>query len=134
VTRTSDDAATLAWHGAVAAGRPDDDPVAVVDLGADVTLVAVGTRDGGPVWTRAFAIGAAAEPAPAAVEWAFARLVAPLPRYALATADSAAALRTATGELIRGTIERRLMAALAVAPAGLREGAALQLLAEAPAA
>ncbi len=184
---SAEEEARLAHAGAVAAARPRDESVAVVDVGGGSAQLIVGTTAAGPAWMRSVDLGSLRltrrllvsdpptgrelETARLEVERAFEGVTPPLPLAALATGGSARALRRVAGRrrlagrhlegvlrelakrdsaeiaerygltperartlpagtLILAEAQRRLGLPLEVARGGLREGAALALLAE----
>ena len=185
---SADEEAVLAWYGAVSMLEDVPETVAVCDVGGGSTQLAVGSRAGGPAWSRSIDLGSlrltqrflAREARPddemvaaarREVSGAFAAVTPPVPRLALAAGGTARALRRVAGcerfdgdvleeaiellgaespkriakhfrldrarahTLLAGTIillevQRRLGLPLEQAAGGVREGMALQLLAE----
>jgi exopolyphosphatase/guanosine-5'-triphosphate,3'-diphosphate pyrophosphatase len=107
---SAEEEAILAWHGAVSALEHVPETVAVCDVEGGSTQIAVGSRAGGPAWSRSIDLGSlrlthrllvagsgpGAEGIDAArreVAGAFCAVTPPLPRIALATGGTARALR-----------------------------------------
>jgi exopolyphosphatase/guanosine-5'-triphosphate,3'-diphosphate pyrophosphatase len=181
---TADEEGRLAFAGAVAAATSLPAIVAVCDVGGGSAEAVVGTREGGPAWTRSLDIGAvrlterflAADPpgkrallaARDEVERHLEGFAPPLPQAALATGGTARSVRKLVGweleagefaaalrilgkrhstkvartfglhehrartlpagVVILSCLQARLGVSLEVSRAGLREGAALELL------
>ncbi|MGI9657408.1 MAG: hypothetical protein ACR2OD_00760, partial [Gaiellaceae bacterium] len=114
-TLSIEEFAEVAFHGALLGNPVTPDPVAVCDVGATSTIVAIGTRDGGPAYVRALPLGSltlseslgrerpgAADLASAreTIGEAFARLIVPLPKTALITGGAGRALRKIVGRSV----------------------------------
>ncbi len=114
-TLSVEELARAAFDGALIGNAVTSDPVAICDVGATTTIVAIGTRDGGPAYVRAVQFGsltasqelgreqpeaASVAAAREAVETAFARLIVPRPKRALVTGGAGRSLRKLVGRSI----------------------------------
>lgn len=114
-TLSVEDHAATAFSGALISNPVTPEPVAVCDVGATATVVAIGTRDGGPAYVRAIPLGSlslrdelgreqptatALAAAREVVATAFDRLIVPLPKTALITGGAGRALRKLVGRTI----------------------------------
>ena len=107
--------AELAFLGALLGNPVTPEPVAVCDVGATTTIVAIGTRDGGPAYVRAVPLGslslgaelgretpsaASLSAARELASEAFSRLIVPLPKTALVTGGAGRSLRKLVGRTV----------------------------------
>jgi exopolyphosphatase/guanosine-5'-triphosphate,3'-diphosphate pyrophosphatase len=125
----------LAFYGATSRTRGlREQSVAVCDVGGGSAQVTVGTRDGGPAWTRSVDVGSmrltsrllAEDPpgeqavlhARSHVRSAFDGFLPPRPHVALAVGGSARALRTLVGGVLRPRELEDALELLAATPSG----------------
>lgn len=110
---SEEEEAALAWEGAVSALETVPETVAVCDVGGGSTQLVVGSRAGGPVWSRSVDLGSLRltqrllnekRPGPEELEaarreaaHAFEPVTPPLARLVLATGGTARALRRVVG-------------------------------------
>jgi exopolyphosphatase/guanosine-5'-triphosphate,3'-diphosphate pyrophosphatase len=130
---SADEEAVLAWHGATSALEELPDTVAVCDVGGGSTQIAVGSRAGGPAWSRSVDLGSlrltqrvlgAGRPDAKALKaarleaaHAFAAIAAPLPRLVLATGGTCRALRRVVdGDRLDGETLEAAIQTLAASP------------------
>ena len=114
-TLSVEELAEAAFDGAMIGNRVAAEPVAVCDVGATSTVVAIGTRQGGLAYVRAVPLGsltlsvALGRERPAAsalasareiVASAFERLIVPLPKTALVTGGAGRSLRKLVGRSV----------------------------------
>ena len=114
-TLSLEELAEAAFEGALAENADAPDPVAVCDVGATATVVAIGTREGGPAYVRSIPLGSlslraelgsgmpsgrAIAAARQVLDGACARLIVPLPKAALVTGGAPRALRNLVGRSI----------------------------------
>jgi exopolyphosphatase/guanosine-5'-triphosphate,3'-diphosphate pyrophosphatase len=111
---SGEDVAVYAFSGALLGSPMTLDPVAVCDIGATSTAVAIGTRDGGPAYVKEIPFGSLSlgaelrERAGAAeltaarevVEASFGRLLVPLPKTAYVTGGAGRSLRKLAGRTL----------------------------------
>jgi exopolyphosphatase/guanosine-5'-triphosphate,3'-diphosphate pyrophosphatase len=110
---SADEEGRLAWVGAAAVSAEPASSLAVCDVGGGSTEVVVGTREGGPAWSRSLDVGCLrlterlldTDPpgkegmrrVREAVAETFDGLAVPLPQAAIATGGTARALRKLVG-------------------------------------
>ena len=110
---SADEEGQLAWEGAVAASAERASTLAVCDVGGGSTEVVVGTREGGPAWSRSLDVGClrlterlldrdppgkeGMRRVREAVAAEFDGLPVPLPQAAIATGGKARALKKLVG-------------------------------------
>ena len=110
---SADEEGHLAWVGAAAVSAEPASTLAVCDVGGGSTEVVVGTREGGPAWSRSLNVGClrlterlldrdppgkeGMRRVRQAVAEAFDGLVVPLPQAAIATGGTARGLRKLVG-------------------------------------